>query len=199
MSRPCMATDYGPPCSRTTDVEPFRRSGRGRITARISVDERDYLLFLLAELEPIVAPHPEPPGQDPLAAMVGISTADRPEDPGALRLFPDAYEDPDAAAEFRRFTEQGLRSAKAATLDVVRETLVAAGEKVVLSREQAESWVATVNDLRLLLGTRAGVTADPDQFADLTIEDPRAPVVETYEFLGWVQATLLHALYGIDA
>ena len=49
-----------------------------------------------------------------------------PTDPAVHRLFPNAYGDDDAeaAADFRRFTEQGLRQLKAARLATV-ERLVA--------------------------------------------------------------------------
>ncbi len=177
-------------------MEAFKASRQGRVTARISADERDYLLYLLAELEPVLAPLPVAADQDPLAAMVGISSAVRPDEPGVLRLFPDAYADPDAAAEFRRFTEQGLREAKTASLQTMRETLVGSGEKVVLSRPQAEGWISTLNDLRLLMGTRLGVTAEFSFGAEADPQDPATLAAATYEFLGWVQGTLLFALDG---
>lgn len=178
-------------------MEGFR-SSRGRITARVSPDEREFLLYLITELAAVVEPAP-PDSSDPLAELVGISEATRPSDPAVLRLFPDAYSDPEQALEFRRYTEDGLRRAKSATLNVVRDSLVASGEKLVLSRQQAEAWVATLNDLRLLLGTRLGVTQDQDDWDRLDPGDPALVAYSTYEFLGWVQATLLHALYGVDA
>ena len=165
----------------------------------MSRDERDYLSYLVGELAEVVAPNPVAEDADPLATLVGITVADRPQDPGVLRLFPDGYADAEAAAEFRRYTEQGLRESKYAAAAVVRESLAGEAEPLVLTPGQADAWISALNDLRLLLGTRIGVSQDPEQFAELDDDDPMAKMVATYEFLGWMQATLLHARFGLDA
>ena len=57
--------------------------------------------------------------------MVGIGTATvEPADPALARLLPSAHRDDDeVAAEFRRYTEQGLRARKRAGLELARQTL----------------------------------------------------------------------------
>src|SRR5260370_28925826 len=108
------------------------------------------------------------PGADELARMVGLSdAAEPPADPILARLLPDAYRnDPDAAADFRRFTESGLSSAKVAAAPTVLATMPPGGGRVRLSVEQAEIWLRALNDVRLALGVRLGVTDDFDGLSD---------------------------------
>ena len=55
-------------------------------------------------------------GSDALEAQLGLSNhAELPDDPVLARLLPDGYaDDPEASAEFRRYTEESLRTAKVA-------------------------------------------------------------------------------------
>jgi hypothetical protein len=130
-----------------------------------------------------------------------------------LRLFPDAYRaDDEAASEFRRFTERGLRESKAATAATVLASLATAedlapdsaeaGEKlrIELDGDQSQAWLRTLTDLRLALGTRLGVTEDDqDTWLALDENDPRRHVHDVYDWLGWVQETLVRALTnGLD-
>ena len=143
--------------------------------------------------------------------MVGIDPdAERPDDPALARLFPDAYADDDEAAdEFRRFTERGLREAKAGAAATVLASLTAAGpvepdepsdpgrEKVrlTLDPDEAQAWLRTLTDLRLALGTRLGVEeGDEERWEELPDDDPRRQVHDVYDWLGWVQETLVRAL-----
>jgi Domain of unknown function (DUF2017) len=134
----------------------------------------------------------------------------RPTDPVVLRLFPDGYRDDDEeAAEFRRFTEQSLRDTKVDSATTVLATLEAVGgsdaakedvakrEKVRLRLDPAaaQAWLRTLTDLRLALGTRLGVEEDDAEHWDsLTDGDPRRHIHDVYEWLGWVQETLVRAL-----
>jgi hypothetical protein len=122
--------------------------------------------------------------------MLGMGGSARaPEDPALARLLPDAYrDDPDAAGEFRRFTEQSLRSAKQESARIVLDTLPADGGPVKLSGEQAQSWLRALNDVRLALGVRLGVTEEfEEQWQELDPVDPRSAAFEVYAWLGGVQ------------
>lgn len=137
------------------------------------------------------------PGPAELDAMVGFGRRTRaPLDPALARLLPDAYrDDPDAAGEFRRYTEQSLRSAKQETARTVLDTLPADGGPVKLSRDQAQSWLRALNDVRLTLGVRLGVTEEfEDEWRQLDPLDPRATAFEVYAWLGDVQESLVQAL-----
>jgi Domain of unknown function (DUF2017) len=134
---------------------------------------------------------------DDLAAMVGFAEdAELPDDPVLARLLPDAYrDDPEASGEFRRYTEQGLRSGKAAAARTVLATLPPGGGRIRLSEPEAQAWLRALNDVRLALGTRLGVTDDFDeQAADVGPEDPRSAYVGVYQWLGFLQETLVQAL-----
>ena len=137
------------------------------------------------------------PGAAELDAMMGFSPRTRaPLDPALARLLPDAYrDDPDASGEFRRYTEQSLRSAKQEVAQTVLDTLPADGGPVKLSREQAQSWLRALNDVRLTLGVRLGVTEEfEDEWRTLDPLDPRATAFEVYAWLGDVQESLVQAL-----
>ena len=70
------------------------------------------------------------------------------------RLLPDfTTEDADLAAGLRSLHEPALIEAKDAAAALVLETLPESGGKVALTAEQADSWLAALNDVRLALGT----------------------------------------------
>jgi Domain of unknown function (DUF2017) len=136
-------------------------------------------------------------GPDDLAAMIGLTeNAELPSDPVLARLLPDAYrDDPEAANEFRRYTEQGLRSGKKAAARTVLATLPSKGGRVRLSQPEAQAWLRALNDVRLALGTRLEVTDDfDDQVASMSLDDPRAAYVGVYQWLAFLQETLVRAL-----
>jgi Domain of unknown function (DUF2017) len=137
------------------------------------------------------------PGPAELDAMMGFSPRTRaPLDPALARLLPDAYrDDPDASGEFRRYTEQSLRSGKQETARTVLDTLPADGGPVKLTRDQAQAWLRSLNDVRLTLGVRLGVTEEfEDEWRQLDPLDPRATAFEVYAWLGDVQESLVQAL-----
>ncbi len=145
-------------------------------------------------------PAPEAPDPRELDALAGFggteAPAGAPEDPALARLLPDAYtDDPEAAGEFRKYTEQGLRSAKQDSARTVLATLPADGGRVKLSGDQAEAWLRALNDVRLTLGVRLDVTEEfEEQWAKLDPGDPRSAVFEIYAWLGSVQESLVEAL-----
>lgn len=187
------------------------------MSAIFHVVETELLASLVGQLLELVRDEPGDPKHrdDPLAAALGglgDSDPSRPTDPVVLRLFPDAYRgDDDAAAEFRRFTERSLREYKAGTAATVLASLATADQaetdhpvpnadqqdkvKVQLDGEQAEAWLRTLTDLRLALGTRLGVEeGDEDIWDSLPEDDPRRHVHDVYQWLGFVQETLVRAL-----
>jgi Domain of unknown function (DUF2017) len=137
------------------------------------------------------------PGVDELTEMLGLSeNTELPDDPILARLLPDGYtDDPDAAQDFRRFTESGLRSAKVAAAQTVLVTLPPRGGRVRLSSGQAESWLRALNDVRLALGVRLGVTDDFDGLSeDVRPDDTRYAYVQVYQWLAYLQESLIMAL-----
>jgi hypothetical protein len=180
-------------------VHGFRRSLGGRIVLRTDAVERGILADIVEQLVEFVAPDDDPDA-DPLARMVGIDPeAERPDDPALARLFPDAYaDDEEAAGEFRRFTERSLREAKLANARIVRTCLARPGEKLTLSEDEAGAWLGTLNDLRLTLGSRLGIDEDSHEFfASLPEDDPAFAVFHVYDWLTFLQETLVQSLTGL--
>jgi hypothetical protein len=142
-------------------------------------------------------PADRPISADDLEAMVGFTeNPELPDDPVLARLLPDAYrDDPEASGEFRRYTEQGLRSGKAAAARTVLATLPPGGGRIRLSEAEGQAWLRALNDVRLALGVRLGVTDDFDeQVADMGPDDPRSAYVGVYQWLAFLQETLVQAL-----
>jgi len=191
----------------------FRRTTRG-VSARFTSGQAGIIRNLVAQVAELVggpgaaaprpAGSPATPGESAdevllldLAAIVATdSPAAPPEDPVLARLLPDAYgDDPDAAGEFRRYTEQGLRSGKVAAAQTVLATLPSGGGRVRLSAGDAEAWLRSLNDVRLALGVVLGITEDYErEFASLDPGDPREAYMHVYDFLTFLQETLVRAL-----
>jgi hypothetical protein len=118
-----------------------------------------------------------------------------PADPVLARLLPDAYADAEAAGEFRRFTENDLRSGKSANARLLRETLPRDGGVVLLDEEQAAAWLSSLNDIRLSLGTSLDVGPDTErEYLRLDPMSTRARRLYLYFWLGVLQETLLEAI-----
>ena len=177
----------------------FTRGIGGRIVLRLDDLERHILTDLVTQLAALVAPEPADPDADPLARLVDIDTeAERPDDPVLLRLFPDAYADDEAASEdFRRFTERSLREGKSSNAATVLDALARSGSKVVLTADQAGAWLGSLNDLRLVMAGRLGLDEDNhDQFLALPEDHPARGVYLAYDWLTFLQETLIQAITG---
>ena len=178
----------------------FRRTLTGRIVVRLDEVERDLLRSLLAQLVEFVAPAKRAADVDPLEQLVGIDPhAVTPADPALARLLPDGYgtDDPIWSAEFRRFTERPLREAKLANAATAVASLERAGDKMTLSTAEAQSWLASLNDLRLTLGTRLDITDDRHElYAAMSDDDAAAHHI--YDWLSYLQETLVRAVMGTD-
>ena len=185
-------------------MEPFRSVRGGGVRARLAAAEASLLRSLVGQIMSLVesspADNPARERDDDLAALEAMlhgPGADKiPEDPVLARLLPDAYrDDPEAAGEFRRYTEPALRSAKHQAAQEMLDTLPDAGGRIQLTQDQALSWLKALNDVRLALGVRLGVTEDfEEQWARLKPDDPQWTAFEVYAWLGAVQESLVQAL-----
>ena len=147
---------------------PIERTETGDFLLRLGPEERGLLRRLSAELEELLAAEPE--------------------DPSLKRLRPRAYEDEEVEREFRSLMGSELESLRLENLRGLAET--AGGDR--LDAEELDRWLAALNDLRLVLGTRLEVTED--QFADGF--DPSAPhayELAVYAFLTWLQEAAIEA------
>jgi hypothetical protein len=176
----------------------FRSTRRGP-SANFAPGEAVLLGVLLAELMTLLQGDEADEGGvvDPLETLTGLTDAHQsgttPEDPVLARLLPDAYaDDAERAAEFRRYTEDELRTAKRAQAHAALESLPEKGGRVVLDEGLTEAWLGALNDVRLALATRLGVTED--SHTELEGMDPttrRARELTVYLWLGYLQETLV--------
>jgi hypothetical protein len=191
-------------------TEGFHPRRGGGVVATFSGFEADLLRSLASQLIELLrneaaVPHAE---ADPLEALLdftGPTTA--PEDPVLARLFPNAYpQDEEAAGEFRRFTETELRGGKAgnaaAVIDVLEEAGLPGdleGESLVIDVELdhggAMQWMKSMTDMRLALASRLDISeGDEDYWDSLPDDDPRVHVHDIYDWLGFLQESLVRAV-----
>lgn len=137
---------------------------------------------------------------DDLARLVGISTAERPEDPAVLRLLPDVDgDDAERSAEFRRLTEHDLRESKLANIRIALYDLSLTG-RIELDDAHTRAWSMALNDVRLVLATRMSMASETDvedlyarEAAD-ELDDQQATMLTVYDFLTWAQERLTSIL-----
>jgi len=173
------------------------RATSGGVTARFAAPQARIVRDLVGQIAALVGGDSAGGEQDELAVELGLSdSTELPEDPVLARLLPDGYaEDPEAAGEFRRYTEQGLRDGKVAAARTVLETLPARGGRIRLTEADARAWLRALNDVRLALGVRLGVTDDFDeQSSEIDSADPRSAYVWVYHWLAYLQESLVDAL-----
>jgi hypothetical protein len=149
----------------------------GRLRVHLERDERAVLTTLLDELDAVLAADADP------------------DDAVQQRLSPAAYRDDDAAAqEYRALTETSLRTLREERIAACRADLAADAAIDLADVEAGQRWIQVLNDLRLALGTRLGVSEADAGELDQSAPDaqPRA----LYVWLTEVQDLLVHALMG---
>ena len=197
----------------------FVRDENGFITITFTTQESQVLINLLEQLlellgdSSVTGNHP-----DPLMSLFGSAGNDAPpDDPVLRRLLPNAYQDERDAAEFRRYTEYGLCEKKRSAAHLVYEALVPSEEewnfdkpidkstfKILIDSQDIQSWLTTLNDLRLALAVRLGIgerssenkeeSNTHQKFELMTDNDPMKAVYAVYSWLGWLQQSLLEVL-----
>jgi hypothetical protein len=197
-------------------VKPFKRRRRGGLLATFEPGEAHVIASLTSQVVELLRDRngESASDPDPLAGELGLSGGPSlpPDDPVLRRLLPDAYrDDTGEAAEFRRFTERSLTSAKVANAETVLATLKDAGLdetsfdeedaeeqeplEVELDAEAVQAWLRTLTDVRLSLAVRLGIESDEDAMLLHQSEDEAAlAMAELYDWLGYVQETLVTAL-----
>ena len=165
---------------------PFRRNrSKGGYDVVLEAGEAAVLTRLCEELTTLLSDDDEPSGGDPVLE----------------RLFPRAYLDPteeEAEADWQRLVHGDLLDGRRRNLAVVEATLAAATPKrsrfeLTLSEEEAQAWLAVINDARLALGTRLEVTEDLDM-SGLDPDDPDTAPYAVYWWLGMMEERLLDVL-----
>ncbi|NNH74589.1 DUF2017 domain-containing protein [Nocardia uniformis] len=182
-----------------------RKNSLGGLKLRSEMDahEAEVLRSLVGAVTGLLTDRARAAPEDDLAALTGLQMGNTtpPDDPRLRRLLPEFHRkepgSPDADradlnSALRSLHEPDIIEAKVAAGQVVLETLPPEGGKVTLSPEQADAWLTAVNDIRLALGTALDISTEtPDSFDS---DDPRAPHLDVYHWLTWMQDSLLQAL-----
>jgi hypothetical protein len=174
----------------------FKSRRGGGVSVKLDAGEVSILRSLVTQILDLVEPGAT--GEDPLERALGIGVAgasEVPSDPVLARLFPSAYtEDDKAATEFRRYTEATLRDGKRADAETMLKTT--GPGTIALTDEQAQAWLRSLNDIRLALGTRLEVTEEIHlEIEGMAEDDPRYPAFVTYDWLTYLQDSLVRALW----
>jgi hypothetical protein len=146
---------------------PIRRTHRG-VEVHLSEEERELLRMLVSEHRQQL-------------------TTDS-DDPELRLLFPTAYhDDPQRDAEYQILGRAELldsRLSAAATMEATVDT-------ELLDDAQFASWMSTVNQIRLVLGTRLSISEDDDD--ELDPEDPSVRERVLYHYLTMLMSMLVEA------
>jgi hypothetical protein len=181
------------------------RREQGRVHVDLEPGEAEVLTSLAAQVLELLGEEPDAESADSLEQLLDASVAPvaPPDNDILARLLPDAYRDDDAAAEeFRRLTDTDLRAGKRAGLtqivaDVYADADAAAGAHVVLDDDAAKVWLYALTDVRLAFGTGIGVSEDMDDEREQLAQDSqRFAEIAVYDWLGYLQETLVLALAG---
>jgi Domain of unknown function (DUF2017) len=151
------------------------RVSRRRSVTRLTLEpfEAELLIALLDQLEQLV---------EAMAA----------DDAPTRRLFPAGHrDDPQAAAEFRELTELSLREGRRQRYGLMRTELPAGGGVTEITGETSQMWLAVLNDMRLALGTRLGISGDEP--VETAPDDPDHGAHAVYHWLTALQDSLVRA------
>jgi hypothetical protein len=137
----------------------------GGVDVELPPDLRELLASLARQLTELV--------NDPEAAG----------DPGMARLFPPAsIDDPLEALGFEQLMGQALRAGKLEAAAVLRAT----ADATHLSGEETLAWMRSLNDIRLVIGSRLDIQEDADveaMFADPVLEQAAVVYVALSELV----------------
>jgi hypothetical protein len=150
---------------------------------------------------------------DELEEITGIKTGNTepPRDPTLRRLLPDFHkpdeqDDPDDQADpagdsaetlnaaLRSLREPEIIDAKRIAAQQLLDTLPDNGGRFELTEEQANAWIAAVNDIRLTLGVMLEI--GPEGPERLPADHPLAVHFDVYQWLTVLQEYLVLALMG---
>jgi hypothetical protein len=149
----------------------IKRTRDGGFDVRLDREERDLLRTLPGQLREL---------------LEDGDTAD----PSLRRLFPPAYvTDHEHEDEYRRLVGPDLRDHHLQAIAVMEATV----DHDRLDETELVAWLAALNDLRLVIGTRLDVSEDMD-LDGIEPTDPRAPGLALYGYLSWLEEQVVSAL-----
>jgi len=152
---------------------PVHRVGPKRFALRLSEPERDAVRSSAAQLR----------------ALLTAETAA--SDPGVARLFPPALPDEDVLGnlEYEQHHGDELLLGKLEALDTLERTLALPE----VDENELLAWLGSLNSIRLVVGTRLGVTEETTE-RDFAGDEERSDLFELYGYLTWLQGWVIVAL-----
>ena len=151
---------------------PVRREGGGRFAIRLSDRERNAVRTFTGQLRQL------------------LSSEDPSSDPAVARLFPPALPD-DVLANLEFEHEHGdeLLRARLEAIDTVERTL----DRRHLDEAELDAWLASLNAIRLVVGTRLGVTETSSE-KDFEGDEQSVELFELYRYMTWLEGWVIEAL-----
>ncbi|HWV27476.1 MAG TPA: DUF2017 domain-containing protein [Aeromicrobium sp.] len=197
-------------------MKAFKRRRRGGTVAEFESAEAHLLASLTSQVVELLrdrhgSGEADP---DPLAAQLGLGGPSQPpEDPVLQRLLPDAYRAGSArdaesdAADFRRLTERSLTAIKVQNAETLLAGLIEGGlqpglpeaddppVEVELDGPEVQAWLKALTDVRLALAVRLGIESEEDaRLIAHSDDEATVAMAEIYDWLGYVQESLVHSL-----
>ncbi|OBI06794.1 hypothetical protein A5715_19235 [Mycolicibacter heraklionensis] len=176
-----------------------------RFRSALAVHEAALLRNLVGSIVDMLDARESSSEPDELEKITGIRTGNTrpPEDATMRRLLPDFYRpegdssvvDADGLnAALRSLHEPGIIDAKRGAAQQMLATVPERGGRFELTEEQANAWIAAVNDIRLALGTVLKI--GPEGPEQVPAGDPTAGQLNVYQWLTVLQEFLVVALMG---
>jgi hypothetical protein len=152
---------------------PVRRVGPGMFEIRLSAQERDAVRTFNDQLR------------------VLLTSEDPSSDSAVARLFPPALPEDDVLGNLEYEQRHGdeLLAGRLAALDTVDRTL----ELDRVTEDELLAWLGSLNSIRLVVGTRLGVTEESTE-ADFAGDERSAEMFQLYGYLTWLQGWVIEAL-----
>lgn len=151
---------------------PVRRVGRDRFAVQLSAQERDAVRRFTTQLRTLLTS--ENPSSDDAVA----------------RLFPPALPDDVLGnLEYEQHHGDDLLLGKLEALDTVERTL----DSNELNETELLAWLGSLNSIRLVVGTRLGVTEESTE-ADFAGDEQTSEMFSLYGYLTWLEGWVIEAL-----
>jgi hypothetical protein len=180
----------------------FERAKDGQLVVRLHPEEVALLHRLADELQELLEKH-DASSESSASHEPGAGNDNEGDRAVLSRLFPRAYLDPteeDAEQEWQRLSNPDLVASRVAAVRDLVDSLPAAERRDgrvegKLDEEHEAAWLGVLNDARLAVGTRLGITEDDDYTARAP-DDPSYLAWQVYAWLTDMQADLIDVLLG---
>ncbi len=178
-----------------------------RFRSSLATHEAELLRNLVGAMIGLLDERESSSPADELEEITGMKTGNStpPRDPTLRRLLPDFCR-PDGGGEaspevledlnaaLRSLHEPEIIEAKRTAAQQLLQTIPDRGGKFELTKDEADAWVAAVNDIRLTLGVMVGIGPEgPDR---LPPDHPLAVHHDVYQWLTVLQEYLVLVLLG---